>query len=261
MRVVEIPVIRSVAIIFLLLTLLVSCGDKKASVPQKVEISASGAIVPRGAVIFEDNFRNLDNWHPEGAISGVSVPEQGIMRLDCTGSQQGGVGCMSFCRKDFPDSICIEYDLYVEEKNGLVITFIGMQGLDGQDAITGVPAREGYFKDYIGEDASTRSYHVSLSRYDDEANHTGVSNWRRNPGLHLMGQGDDPCKEIHKWYHVAIVKMGPTLQLQVDGKVASGFTDPDSLPDKIPSEGKVGFRAIGSKAIAKISNFKITSLL
>ena len=257
----KMPVSRLVMIISFSVILFVSCGGRKSSAPKEVEVNASGAIVPRGEVLFQEEFIYLDNWHPEGAVSGVSISEPGTMRLDCTGSKQGGVGCMSFCRKDFPDSICIEYDLYVEEKNGLVITFVAMQGLGGEDAITGVPAREGYFKDYIGEDASTRSYHVSLSRYGDDATHTGVSNWRRNPGLHLMGQGDDPCKEINKWYHVAIVKIGPTLQLQVDGKFASGFTDPDSLPDRIPSGGKVGFRAIGSKAIARISNFKVTSLL
>lgn len=216
--------------------------------------------IPKGQIIFQDNFENLENWHPEGFIEGVTRLEPGTMRLDCSGSEQGGIGCMAFCKKDFPDSICIEFGFYMEEKNGLVIVFCGMMGLNGEDAIIGLPLRDGTFDEYTGKDASIRSYHVSISRYDDDGIHTGVSNWRRNPGLHLMAQGEDFCKEIRKKYHIALIKAGPICQLQVNGKVASGFTDPQTSPDKIPTSGKVGFRAIGNKAIARISNFKVTAL-
>jgi hypothetical protein len=75
-----------------------------------------------------------------------------------------------------------------------------------------------------------------------------------------MAQGKDFCKEIRRKYHIEIIKAGSTCQLQVDGKVASVFTDPQILSDKIPTSGKVGFRAIGKKAIARISNFKVTAL-
>lgn len=211
-------------------------------------------------VIYSDDFTNLDNWHFEGLTDGVTNPKPGVMRLDCSGSKQGGAGCMAFCKQDFPDNISIEYDLYVEEKNGLLITFIAMQGLNGEDAITGVPVRTGIFGDYVGPDASTRSYHVSISRYDDQAKHTGVSNWRRNPGLNLVGQGADPCKEIRKWYHINIIKTGEICKLYVNGKLASEFTDPQTIDNKIPTSGKIGFRAIGSKAISKISNFKVSRI-
>lgn len=222
--------------------------------------SVKGGLLQAGRLIFEDNFENLDNWHFEGLVDGVTNPEPGIMRLDCSGSKQGGAGCMSFCKRDFPDNIKLEYDLFIEEKNGLLITFIGMKGIHGEDAITGVPKRTGVFADYISENASTRSYHVSLSRYEDNAEHTGVSNWRRNPGIHMMAQGKDPCKQIRKWYHIAIIKKGPTCELYVDGKPASSFTDPQTLEDEIPTSGKIGFRAIGFRAISRISNFKVSSL-
>jgi len=242
-------------IYFILLNCILGCSQDT----KRQEI-AMELIVPKGKIIFKDNFENLNNWHPEGFIEGVTLVEKGYMRLDCSSSEQGGIGCMAFCKQDFPDSICIEFDFYMEEKNGLVLVFSGMKGLNGEDAITGVPPRKGLFDDYTGENALIRSYHVSISRYDDEGNHTGVSNWRRNPGLHLIAQGDDYCKDIRTKYHIAIIKSGPTCQLQVDGKVASGFTDPQVLPDKIPASGKVGFRSIGRKAIARISNFKVTAL-
>ncbi|MFI4911633.1 MAG: DUF1961 family protein [Sedimentisphaeraceae bacterium JB056] len=222
--------------------------------------SMQGKNVCSDQILFEDDFCGLENWHFEGLTEGVTNPKPGIMRLDCNGSKQGGAGCMSFCKLNFPDNISIEYDLFVEEKNGLLITFVALEGLDGQDGITGVPPRTGVFGDYVGKDASTRSYHVSISRYDDNAEHTGVSNWRRNPGLNLMGQGKDPCEEIHKWYHVKIIKKGPYCGLYVDGKLASEFDDPQTLEGAVPTSGKVGFRAIGARAVAEISNFKVSKL-
>ena len=67
-------------------------------------------IRPQGKILYEDNFRNFENWHHEGCGS-LTKPETGIMQINCIGSKQGGEGCMAFCRKDFPDNICIEYDM------------------------------------------------------------------------------------------------------------------------------------------------------
>jgi hypothetical protein len=217
-------------------------------------------IVPQGQTLLTEDFKNLDRWHLEGFTKGISLLEDGWLRLDCKGSQQGGVGVHAFLKQDLPDSICLEYDLFTEEKNGLILTFMGMQGVNGEDAITGVPPRKGKFIDYTGKNATTRSYHLSLSRYNDKGEHTGVSNWRRNPGLFLVGQGHDPCEEIGRTYHVAIIKQGPLLQLQVDGKVISGFVDTEKSEEAIPGEGKIGFRVIGARAIVRISNLRITAL-
>ena len=215
---------------------------------------------PNGEVLFEDDFRSgPDNWHHEGTGT-VTIPEPGLMLLDCTGSRQGGPGCQSFCSRDFPDGIAVECDLLVKESNGLVITFLAMRGLKGEDIITDLPPREGIFLDYVGQDARMRSYHVSVSRYNDRGEHTGVSNWRRNPGLHLMGQGEDLCKEVGRPYHIRIVKDGGHCQLGVGRRLAHEFTDPGELPDEIPSCGKVGFRAIGSRVIAQIRNFRVRAL-
>ncbi len=218
------------------------------------------AVQPRGNVLFEDDLRSgLDNWHHEGTGK-LSIPKPGVMLLDCTGSRQGGPGCQAFCRRDFPDGIALEYDLLVKKSNGLVITFLAMRGLNGEDVITDLPPRDGIFMDYVGEDARMRSYHVSVSRYNDKGEHTGVSNWRRNPGLHLMGQGEDLCREVGRPYHIRIVKDGSHCQLVVDGRLAHEFTDPRELPDEMPAGGKVGFRAIGADVIAEVRNFRVQAL-
>ncbi len=210
-------------------------------------------------LLFHDPFIRLDHWHHEGDGNLVLV-EPGVMRIECVGGTQGGVGCMAFCREDFPDGIAVEYDLLVHDSDGLIITFVGMRGLEEQDIIMELPPRSGVFKDYTGEDASMRSYHVSVCRYDDTGTHTGVSNWRRNPGLHLMAQGEDLCKETGQTYAVRIEKDGPRCGLFVDGRPGPAFTDPGELPDKTPSGGKVGFRAIGSRVIADIADFRVSRL-
>ena len=222
---------------------------------------AKKMIEPKGELLFAEDFGlGLGNWYHEGAGE-IRLEEPGVMRLEIIGSRQGGPGCQAFCRRTFPDHIAIDYDLKVLTQNGLVITFVGMAGLNGEDLIDGgLPPREGVFADYTGKDAKLKSYHVSVSRYNDKGEHTGVSNWRRNPGLHLMGQGEDLCKEIGRWYHVRIVKDGGHCQLQVNGRVAHEFTDPETLDTPMPTEGKVGFRAIGANVQALVRSFEVRAL-
>ena len=215
-------------------------------------------VAPRGQALYSETFSDLSNWHHEGRGE-LTQPEPYTMQLNCVGSKQGSAGCMAFCRTDFPDNICIEYDLRVLTTNGLVITFVAARGRKGEDMIAELPPREGIFADYI-LNPGLRCYHVSVSRYDDKGVHTGVSNWRRNPGIFLMAHQQDLCKEPLRWYHVAIVKKGALLQMAVNGQLAGGFVDPDEIHEPIPSAGKVGFRAIGAKVLAQIKSFKVTAL-
>ena len=206
-------------------------------------------------VLFEDKFKNLDNWHLEGLKEGISVKD-GELRLDCK-SKMGMHGAMAFCKQDFPDNIAIEYDFIVEQHNGLFITLIAMTDVNGGDALKVNPPRTGIFEDYYN---GTRSYHVSICRYEDSGEHTGVSNWRRNPGLHLMVSGKDLCQETGKKYHVKITKRGGRCKVEVDGQGGAEFTDPEKLPGPIPVGGKFGFRAIGARAVFRVSNVKVTAL-
>ncbi|OGV64099.1 MAG: hypothetical protein A3K19_06120 [Lentisphaerae bacterium RIFOXYB12_FULL_65_16] len=215
-------------------------------------------VVPKGRVLYEDAFASLDNWHHEG-IGQLATPEPGIFELACVGSKQGAEGCMAFCRNDFPDNICIEYDLRALTNKGLVITFIAAQGRHGEDIITGLPKRQGVFADYIFN-PNLRCYHLSVSRYDDKGEHTGVSNWRRNPGIFLMAQQPDLCKVHDTWYHIVIVKQGKLLQLSVNGEPAGGFVDRDDIPEPIPAAGKIGFRTIGADVRVQFRAFKVTAL-
>jgi hypothetical protein len=207
-------------------------------------------------ILFEEHFKNLDQWHLEGKTEGASIVDGGQLRLDCK-SKMGMHGVMAFCKQDFPDNIAIDFDFICEKHNGLFITFIAMTDVNGGDALAVKPPRTGVFEDYYN---GTRSYHVSICRYEDDGKHTGVSNWRRNPGLNLMVSGKDLCTEANRTYHVKIIKRGPHCRVEVDGQAGAEFTDPQKLPGAIPAGGKFGFRAIGADAIFRVGNLKVTAL-
>ncbi|NLF19247.1 MAG: DUF1961 family protein [Lentisphaerae bacterium] len=220
--------------------------------------SPAPLIEARGPVLFTDDFADLAQWHHEG-VGRLETPEPGVLQLNCVGSRQGREGCMAFCRKDFPDNIAIDYEMKALTRRGLLITFVAAAGREGEDMIQDLPPRTGIFADYI-LNPRLRCYHLSISRYNDAGEHTGVSNWRRNPGIFMMAQQPDPCQEIGRWYHVTIVKKGPLLQLAVDGKLVGGFTDPGEIPEPLPSAGKIGFRTIGADVRVQIRRVRVTAL-
>lgn len=53
---------------------------------------------------------------------------------------------------------------------------------------------------------------------------------------------------------------GRSCALFVNDRPGPAFVDPGTLPDEIPSSGKVGFRAIGSRVRAEIRDFRVSSI-
>ncbi len=209
-------------------------------------------------LLHSDDFGDFERWHHEGAGEIARAPEGG-MRLHCLGSRQGGPGCMAFFRPDLPDHVAVEYDVAVRSHGGLVINYVAMRGLGGEDLIAdreALPPRTGIMNDYYSVKKGLQSYHVSFSRFDDEGAHTEASNARRNPGMLLVGQGIDPCAEIDRRYRVRLVKSGGHIQFHVDGRYCYGFIDRDESQYPIPDGGKFGFRLIGSDVAADVWAFR-----
>ncbi|MCG3180728.1 MAG: hypothetical protein BIFFINMI_03091 [Phycisphaerae bacterium] len=211
-------------------------------------------------LLHADDFADFVNWHHEGVGEIGPGPVPGQMRLHCLGSRQGGPGCMAFFRPTLPDRIAVEYDLVVRSHGGLVINYIAIRGLDGQDLIADrdrLPPRTGVMSDYYAAAGGLQSYHISFSRFDDAGRHTDTSNGRRNPGMLLMSQGVDHCTEIGRAYRIRVVKDGGHVQLWVDGKFSHSFFDRDTRRYPIPDTGKFGFRLIGSDVMADVSGFRV----
>lgn len=209
-------------------------------------------------LLYEDDFADFDQWHHEGG-GGLEAAPGGGLRLHCLGSRQGGPGCMAFFRPTLPDQVAFEYDLTIRSHGGLVINYLAIRGLNGEDLIADrdkLPARTGVMRDYWSRHQGLQSYHTSVSRFNDKGEHTGTSNWRRNPGSKLCGHGVDPIKEIGRPYHVRVCKDAGSCQMYVNEQFAHGFIDWDQA-SPIPDTGKFGFRLIGSDVMADVQHFRV----
>jgi hypothetical protein len=207
-----------------------------------------------------DDFKNgFGLWHHEG-IGEIKPAPEGGMRLHCHGSQQGREGCMAFFRPTLPDQVAYEYDLTVRSHGGLIINYIAIRGLAGEDMIEDrdkLEPRTGIMANYFAGKWGLQSYHVSVSRFTDGGTHTGTCNWRRNPGSIVMAHGVDMVREINRRYHIRIVKDAGHCEIYVDGCCAHGFVDRNTERGPIPDTGKFGFRLIGSDVAADIENFVV----
>jgi len=210
-------------------------------------------------LLYEDSFNNFDQWYHEG-VGEIKKAPNGGMRLHCFGSRQGGPACMGFFRPTLPDQITVEYDVVIRSQGGLLINYIAMRGLNREDPVEDIdilPERTGIMANYYDRKYGLQSYHVSISRFNDKGEHTGTSNWRRNPGSLLIGHGLDPCKELNKRYHIRLTKDEGACQCYVDKTYAHGFIDRDMLRLPVPDYGKFVFRVIGSDVMVDINNFKV----
>lgn len=210
-------------------------------------------------LIQEDSFADFEQWHHEG-VGQIQPAPGGGMRLHCAGSRQGKEGCMAFFRPDLPDAIAVEYDVVIHSHGGLVINYLAIRGINGEDMIRDADClkpRSGIMANYFSDEWGLQSYHVSFSRFDDSGTHTGTSNWRRNPGAILVGHGVDPCCTIGRKYHVRITKDCGACQFFVDGEYAHGFIDHNTAVFPIPDSGKFGIRLIGSDVKVDFSDLRI----
>lgn len=214
---------------------------------------------PDGELLFQDDLASLAQWHHEGLGELIGVPGGGL-RLHCRASRQGGVGCMAFFRPDLPDQISVSYEVVIQRQEGLMINYLAIRGLKGEDLFrdaTKLELRTGIMANYFAKKWGLQSYHVSVSRFDDAGRHTDTSNWRRNPGCLLIGQGEDPIREIGRRYRIRLVKDAGFLQLHVDGHFIHGVFDRDTGRYPLPDWGKFGFRLIGSDVRVEVFNFQV----
>lgn len=210
-------------------------------------------------LLHADNFADAARWHHEG-LGSVSILPGGGMRLHCLGSAQGAEGCMAFFRPDLPDRISIAYDIIVHSHGGLVINYVAIRGIDGEDLIADagrLPPRTGVMSDYFHRRKGLQSFHVSFSRFNDDGVHTNTSNWRRNPGCLLVGHGNDLVRTLGRRHRIRITKEEGSLQLYVDGEFAHACLERDTSRFPIPDTGKFGFRLIGSDVKADVFNLRI----
>lgn len=216
-----------------------------------------------GQLLHQDDFSaGFGRWHHEG-IGQIAPAPGGGMRLHCLGSAQGQQACMAFFTPNLPDRIAVTYDLIVRSHGGLIINYIAIRGLAGEDLVADrdkLPHRSGVMADYFSRHRGLQSFHISISRFNDKGQHTGTCNIRRNPGSLLVAHGMDMVKELHRTYRITLMKDAGHLQLLVDDQHVLGVVDRDVSRYPIPDTGKFGFRLIGSDVQADIANFAVYQL-
>jgi hypothetical protein len=214
---------------------------------------------PNQELLHGDDFADFAQWHHEG-VGEIQRGPDGAMRLRCLGSVQGSRGCMTFFRPTLPDQVAIEYDIALRSAGGLVINYLAIRGLRGEDLIEDrakLPPRTGVMRDYWCHEQGLQSYHLSFCRFNDKGEHTQTSNWRRNPGGLMVGHGVDPVTQIGRRFHVRLTKDRGSCQFYADERFAHGFVDWRSHPLPIPDHGKFGFRLVGADVSADFWNFRV----
>jgi hypothetical protein len=198
-------------------------------------------------------------WRHEG-IGGLAPGPQGGMRVHCNTPAGSSLGCMAFFHAPLPDPVAVEYDLTVLRHGGLVINYLAMRGAAGEDALADahrLPPRDGLMANYWSRQWGLRSYHVSISRFSSSGEHSGTSNWRRNPGCYLMAHGHDFVRQLDRPYRIRLVKDAGHCALYVDGECAHGFVDRDTRRGAIPDTGHFALRLRGADVAVDVNRFRV----
>ena len=205
-----------------------------------------GAGAPeRGKLLLQDDCDAMENWFIEARENGSGEIADGALRVTSTSQ---GKGMHAWFRPDLPDNVRIEYDMTVHGPKGFALVFFCAKGTKGQDIITGLPARDGTFSQYVRND-DLRCYHLSVHRMGTGSWVDGA-NLNRNPAKALVQRNAvDPCPpaEGDQTYHMTLIKTGPRIQLLVDDKPVLLYIDDG---EEAYDGGKLGFRQIYESSIS-----------
>ena len=219
----------------------------------------------RGRVLVELGLgtpEDVKDWVMEGP--GKVTFDDGWIEMRSTrpDAGRGENGHIVFwCPRDFPESFVAEWDVQILEDAGLTIFFFAAKGENGEDVFDpALPKRDGTFTHYIR--GAVNSYHISY--YASTPGYPGraTANLRKNNQFYLAASGPVAIpgndKELHR---VRLVKDGPRIQFQTDGKVVIDFTDPGTdRYGPVYGAGKMAFRQM-QWTVARYRNFRVTELL
>jgi len=189
-----------------------------------------GAEVPeRGKLVLQDDCDKLDSWFIEAKENGSAEIVDGALRVTSTSDRKG---VHAWFRNDLPDNVRVEYDMTLHGPKGFALMFFCAKGTKGQDIITGLPARDGTFSQYVRND-DLRCYHLSVHRMGTTSWVDGA-NLNKNPGKSLIQRNAiDPCPPADgdQTYHMTLIKMVGRIQLLVDDKPVLLYIDDGGQPD------------------------------
>lgn len=219
----------------------------------------------RGRVLYQTPLAQPDEVHPwvmEGP--GEVAFADGWMKMWSTrpDAPKGTNGHIVFwCPVDFPASFIAEWDVQILEDDGLTIVFFAAEGAEGEDIFDpGLPPRDGTFTDYTR--GAVTSYHISYYASTPSFPGRATANLRKNNHFYLVASGPVAIPARSKAVHrLRLIKDGPHVQFQTDGKVILDYTDPGGPRyGPVHAGGKIALRQM-QWTVGQYRNFRVTELL
>jgi hypothetical protein len=147
-----------------------------------------------------------------------------------------------WCDKRFPGDFIAKWEVRNLSDAGLCIVFFAAEGLNGEPVLSDrLPPRNGEFAQYVkGE---IRNYHISYYADTPHKPARGTANLRKNPGLHLIQEGEVGIPETSKAVHeVTLLKRGPLIRMWIDERNVIDWRDDGSVEVEPYGDGFIGFR-------------------
>jgi hypothetical protein len=104
-----------------------------------------------------------------------------------------------------------------------------------------LPARDGAFERYVN--GAIRNYHVSYYANPDDAPDRRTANMRKNPGSHLVAEGDEGiATDSAAVHHMVLIKDGGRVTMSENGRTFLMWEDDGTTLGPVYGEGKIGWR-------------------
>jgi len=162
----------------------------------------------------------------------------------------------------FPGDFLLEFGFSPSDpEHGLTIINFCATGREGGGIFDlDQPKRDGQFPKY--HSGGIACYHTSYwATAPDGVGYRGTANLRKNPGHRLVAIGTDHIAGTGRGPHtVRLCKIGGTIQLETNGKLAVVWTDDGKTLGPVHGAGCIGLRQMRHTQAGSYTHFKVWRL-